>query len=228
MKKIRQNEEDARIKQFLGELVEFELSRIPKEEVLRRRYRLSDLFYQRMENLIHRQERKAKRRNFVRGIGSAAAVFFLILLLTNPEFVANAANRVFQWFYNHISFQFKENTDVNQVPRYRIGYVPEGYELEEDIYYDVMGVVNYCNEKGEYIDLTYGVIDGVMNVDNENKELLILKGKGKQKIYYLKGIGNDSSFTWISVDETTMFNLSGLLTEEELLKIYESIEIVKE
>lgn len=227
MKKKRQNEEDARIKEFLGELVEFELSRIPKEEVLRRRYRLSDLFYQRMENLIHRQERKAKRRNFVRGIGSAAAVFFLILLLTNPEFVANAANRVFQWFYNHISFQFKENTDVNQVPRYRIGYVPEGYELQMDEYYTGAGVIEYFDKNGNGIDFFYGVIDSVMNVDNENKELLILKGKGKQKIYYLKGIGDDSSITWSSDDETTVFNLSGILTEEELLKIYESIEIVE-
>lgn len=227
MKKKRQNEEDARIKEFLGELVEFELSRIPKEEVLRRRYRLSDLFYQRMENLIHRQERKAKRRNFARGIGSAAAVFVLILLLTNPEFVANAANRVFQWFYNHISYQFKENTDVNQVPRYRIGYVPEGYELQMDEYYTGAGIIEYFDKNGNGIDFFYGVIDSVMNVDNENKELLILKGKGKQKIYYLKGIGDDSSITWSSDDETTVFNLSGILTEEELLKIYESIEIVE-
>lgn len=169
-----------------------------------------------------------KQKAFRRGITAAAAVLLLVFWIAVPEYAAKAANQVFEWFSDYVSFQFQEKADVNWVPRYQMGYVPKGYKLIKDAYYDAMGVIVYTNENGETLDLTYGLIDGDLHVDRENKELLILKGKGKQDIYYLKGIENNSSITWCSEDEITMFSLSGHLSQEELLKIYGDITVTEE
>ncbi len=229
MKRKHANDDD-RIKELMGKLVEYQTAELPDEELLQECYRLSDLFHQRIAHLIRAQTEKAKRREWRRGIGAAAAVLLLLFWLGNPGLVAEAANRVFEWLSDHVSFQFKEDTDINWIPRYRIGYVPEGYELVEDVYFEdgALGGIRYYKARGnKYIDLSYLVIDGGLAVDNNKKELIYLKGKNNQKIYYLKGENNDSSFTWCSEDGTTKFNLSGFLTEEELMKIYESITIVE-
>ena len=227
MKKQR-NREEERIRNVMGQLVEYQLSELPDEKALQEQYRMSDLFYQKMEHLIWRQERMAKRKAFGKGISAAAAVLLIVFLSASPEYAVKAANQVFAWFSDYVSFQFQEKADVNWVPRYRMEYVPEGYRLVKDAYYNVMGVIVYTGENGESVDLTYGLIDGELRTDRENKELLVRKGNGKQQIYYLKGAENDSSITWCSEDETTMFSLSGPLSEEELFQIYEGITVTEE
>lgn len=227
MKKKIQKEENLRIKEFLEKMAEYQLSMIPEQNILQERYLLSDSFYRKMENLILIQEKKAKRRDFFKWTGTAAAVFLILFLIANPGYVAEAANRVILWFEDHVLFQFEEDTNINQVSRYQIGYIPEGYTLAEDVYYTNAGMIEYYDEEGKCINLMYGMIDGVMDVDNKEKDLLILEGNEGQKIYYLKGAEQDSSITWYSEDRTTVFNLSGNLTEEELLKIYYSITMVE-
>lgn len=228
MMKKKQNEEDLKIKAFLAKMIEYQFSVIPEQEDLSKQYSLSDSFFQKMESLIQSQKKKADRRVFFRWLSAAAAVFLVIFLIANPGYVAEAANHVMQWFADHVQFQFEEDTDINRTPRYRIKWVPEGYTLSEDVYYTIAGMIEYHNEKGERINLVYGIIDGVMNVDNENKELLILKDKKGRILYYLKGEDQDSSLTWYSEDQITIFNLDGNLTEEELMKIYDSVMMVEE
>lgn len=227
-RKKQWDREDERIRDFMGQLLEYQLSELPDDKKLQENYQLSDLFYQKMQHLIWRQEKMEKQKAFRRGITAAAAVLLLVFWIAVPEYAAKAANQVFEWFSDYVSFQFQEKADVNWVPRYQMGYVPKGYKLIKDAYYDAMGVIVYTNENGETLDLTYGLIDGDLHVDRENKELLILKGKGKQDIYYLKGIENNSSITWCSEDEITMFSLSGHLSQEELLKIYGDITVTEE
>lgn len=225
--KKKWSEEDDRIKEFVGKLWEYEMSGILDEEGRNENDRLSDSFYRKMNILVQKQTRKVRRKAWMQGIGASAAVFLIFFLIYNPGFVVQAANRAFEWFSDHVSFQFQYDSDVNEIPEYQIGYVPEGYKKVEEEHYVGMGWITYYNEKGECIDLTYGVSDSSMGIDNENKKMLILNGKNNEKIYYLKGENNDSSITWQSEDETTVFNLSGVLTEEELLKIYNSIKKVK-
>ncbi len=225
--KKKWSEEDDRIKEFVGKLWEYEMSGILDEEGRNENDRLSDSFYRKMNILVQKQTRKVRRKAWMQGIGASAAVFLIFFLIYNPGFVVQAANRAFEWFSDHVSFQFQYDSDVNEIPEYQIGYVPEGYKWVDDAYDAGSGmIVYYHNERG-YLYLVYGVIDSSIGVDNENKKLLILEGKNNQEIYYLKSTDNDSSITWQSEDENTVFNLSGVLTEEELLKIYNSIKKVK-
>lgn len=68
-----------------------------------------------------------------------------------------------------------------------------------------------------------------MDMDNENKEFLILEREGTE-IYYLKAKNEEeySYMTWVSEDETTVLSIDGVLPEEELLKIWENITVVEE
>lgn len=85
----------------------------------------------------------------------------------------------------------------------------------------------YENKQGNRFDLSYGELGSGLNVDNENKDFIILTGSHGEKIYYLRAqkADDDSSMTWIGKDNITKFNMMGDLPEEELLKLQENIRI---
>ena len=54
--KKKESRKDRRMKELIEKLLGYELSRLPDEEALRKKYRLSDLFYHKMDALIQRQK----------------------------------------------------------------------------------------------------------------------------------------------------------------------------
>ena len=225
-----QHWEDKEIKDFVCQIHEFQLRQIPSQEILKKRYRLSDAFFYKMEKLIRQQERKAKARKICRGIVAAAAVFMLLFTLSNPQYIADAADMVIQWFSDHMSFQFKADTEVNQIPRYEMRYVPEEYELVTDEYDGSGGFSAYVNQEDAYVYFIYTIIDATMNIDNEYKELYLLEGDNGEEIYYLEADDEEeyNSITWVSKDETAKFHISGYISKDELLAIQKEVRIVKE
>lgn len=219
--------EEASIKSMVTLLHNYEMSQIPGKEELQDRYQLSDMFFHNMENIIKTQEKKSRRRNLRRNLAAAAATAALILGITQPQMITAAKEWMVYWFPDHVSFQFAEDTDINWVPRYEFGYVPEGYIKKIDEYDDGGGYIYYENKQGNRFDLSYGELGSGLNVDNENKDFIILTGSHGEKIYYLRAqkADDDSSMTWIGKDNITKFNMMGDLPEEELLKLQENIRI---
>lgn len=226
----KKRQEEEALKSMVTLLHQYEISQIPEKEDLKERYQLSDIFYHNMDKIIEKQEKKARRRSIRRGCTAAAAVAAVLFSLANPQMVAQGAEWMVYWFKDRVSFQFKVDTDVNWVPRYEFGYVPEGFEKVMDEYYEGAGYIFYENEQGNRFVLDYGVVDGGLVVDSENKDYDILTGSHGETIHYLhaKDLEDDSSLTWISDDETTKFNLLGDLSEEEMLKIQENIRMAEE
>ncbi len=223
----KQPREEASIKSMVTLLHNYEMSQIPGKEELQDRYQLSDMFFHNMENIIKTQEKKSRRRNLRRSLAAVAAAAAALLVITQPQIIAIGKEWMVYWFQDHVSFQFAEDTDINWVPRYEFGYVPEGFELVIDDYYDISGYIHYENEQGNRFFLDYGEIGGGLNVDNENKDFIILTGIHGEKIYYLRAqnAGDDSSMTWIGTDGITKFNLISDLPEKDLLKLQENIRI---
>ncbi|MDE6905602.1 MAG: DUF4367 domain-containing protein [Lachnospiraceae bacterium] len=228
-RKNENRQEEEAMKSMAALLQEYELSRIPEKEELKERYQLSDFFNHNMDKIIEKQGKKIHRRSVRRRWTAAAAGILIFFCITNPRVAAKGAEWLVYWFKDHVSFQFKEDTDVNWVPRYEFGYIPEGFEKVMDDYSDPGGYILYQGTGELWFDLDYGVIDGALNVDNENKDYLMLTGSHGEKIHYLRAQipGEDSSLTWVSEDETTKFNLMGNLSEEELLKMQENIRIIE-
>lgn len=224
-RKGKNMQEEEAVKSMVTMLHEYEMSRIPEKEELEEHYQLSDLFYHNMDKIVEKQEKKARRRSVRRSFAAAVAVIAVLFSVSNPQVIAQGAEWMVYWFKDTVSFQFKEETDVNFVPRYEFGYVPEGFEKVMDDYADPGGYILYQGTGELWFDLDYGVIDGALIVDNENKDYVMLTGSHGEKIHYLRAQvpGEDSSMTWVSEDETTKFNLMGNLSEEELIKIQENI-----
>lgn len=228
MKKTFRNE-DVEIRDFLVQMHEYQMAQIPPQEVLEETYHLSDIFYQRIERLLKAQEKKAKFRELRRGLAAAAAVAVILFSVANPQYVIEAAEKVVQWFSDHVSYNFYEGKDVNVFPRHALGYVPEGYVLEVSEYYDGLGVEEYVNEYGETLSFVYAVTSSETNLDNEEKDYIVLEGSKGETIHYLRAWdGEESSMMWVNEDKTIDYCIMGIFSEEELLKIQESLYIVEE
>ena len=174
------------------------------------------------------QENKARRKKIRRFAAAAAAVALILFGVTNPQTISKAGQWLIRWYHDHISFQFVEDAGNIEVPRYELGYVPEGYRLELDEYF-VGGDVLYYNDEGQCLDFSYGAIDDGLEVNNENMDFLKITGSRGEIIYYLRARNpeDESSMTWISEDGLLKFNLMGNFTQEELLKIQKEIHLVE-
>ena len=221
-------QENQAVKDMVSLVQEYELSIIPDNNELRERYQLSESFYEKMEQMIKGQEKKARRKKIRRFVAAAAAVALILFGVTNPQTISKAGQWLIRWYHDHISFQFVEDAGNIEVPRYELGYVPEGYRLELDEYF-VGGDVLYYNDEGQCLDFSYGAIDDGLEVNNENMDFLKITGSRGEIIYYLRARNpeDESSMTWISEDGLLKFNLMGNFTQEELLKIQKEIHLVE-
>lgn len=221
-------QENQAVKDMVSLVHEYELSIIPDNNELRERYQLSESFYEKMEQMIKGQEKKARRKKIRRFVAAAAAVALILFGVTNPQTISKAGQWLIRWYHDHISFQFVEDAGNIEVPRYELGYVPEGYRLELDEYF-VGGDVLYYNDEGQCLDFSYGAIDDGLEVNNENMDFLKITGSRGEIIYYLRARNpeDESSMTWISEDGLLKFNLMGNFTQEELLKIQKEIHLVE-
>lgn len=229
-RKDNNKQENESMKAMTSLLQEYELALIPEKKELQERYQLSDLFYHTMEKIIQKQKQKALWQTWRRRCTAAAAGAGIIFAVTQQQMILKSGEWLVDWFQDHVSFQFAEETDINWVPRYEFGYVPEGFEKIADEYYENGGFLYYENQQGNRFDLVYGDLGAGLNVDNENKDILILKGSRGERIYFLRAQGpdDDSSMTWISEDGTTKFNMMGDLPEEELLKLQKNVRKTEE
>lgn len=229
MKRMDEKRQESQaFKDMISSVHEYELSLIPDNNELRERYLLSDAFYQKMDQMIEWQEKKARRKKLRRFAAAAAAVIVILVGAAHPQTISKAGQWLIRWYHDHISFQFVEDAGNIEVPRYELSYVPEGYRLELDDYF-VGGDILYYNDEGQCLDFSYGAIDDGLEIDNENKDLLKITGSRGEIIYYLraKNPEAESSMTWISEDGTLKFNLMGNFSQEELIKIQEGIHVVK-
>lgn len=223
------NSEDTEMRDFLVQMHEYQMAQIPPKEVLEEKYQLSEIFYQKMDRLLGKQEKKVRFRRIRHGITAAAVVGIILFSVANPQYVAEAANRVIRWFADHVSYNFYEGKDIDIVPRYTLGYVPEGYELDADEYYEDGGIVSYIDNRENRITFLYGVTSSETNLDNEQKDYMILEGSNGETIHYLRAWdGEESSIMWVNQDKTIDYCIIGVLSEEELLKVQKNIQIVEE
>lgn len=230
MKRIDENyQENQAIRDMVSLVHKYELSLIPENHELQERYQLSDVFYQKMERMIEGQERKARRKKIWQFAAVAAAAALVLFGVTNPQTISKAGQWLIWWYDDHVSFQFVEDAGHVEVPRYELGYVPEGYKLELDDYSSPGGYMLYYNDEGRYLDFSYGLISDGLEVDNENKDFLTITGSRGEIIYYLRARNpeDESSMIWLSEDGTLKFCLGGYFSQEELLKIQKEIHVVE-
>ena len=215
---------DNEIKNIVTKMHEAEQNSIPQNEELKERYKLSDIFYEKMERMIRKSERRQKIRSAVKYTVATAAMIVFLCLVTQPHIITRASEEIIIRFEHYISIRFRSDVNIKELPIFDVGYVPEGYVLQNSDYNMNKGMVTY--RKGEKtFSFSYYPADSAFGIDNEEKTHSIMTLKDGTRIYYFKSETDrkSSSMMWLSQDKNIVFSLDGYFTEDEFMKIIKSV-----
>lgn len=227
MKKMENNSE-FEFKELICEMHKTEMSRLPENKELKENYHLSDLFYQKMKVLLKKMDSQERRRRYVKYVASAAIVILVLGMVSNPQYLVEAKNNIVEWFEDHVNFRFGQE-DVKTIPRYEFGYVPDGYELVMDEYFEEgMGFIQYVNNEKE-LSLSYVISSSDLNLNNENVEFKTFKIDSGIVIYYFFSMDSntESTMTWTCDDRNIVFTLIGIISEDEMINVVDNIRVLK-
>lgn len=194
----------------------------PSRSELQERYRLSDRFYQRMEQLILKVEQGEMRKGRRTKAAICAACLLLFIIWWYPDTLVKAKESLWEWLRTHVSFDFgRENTGIQ---KYEIGYVPDGYEIVFDNLDEKIGTVIFQNKNDDRIELVYTFTISKMGIDNKGKEFKILY-EDEVPVYYLESdIGEDNILIWEDEEYDIAFSLISILDYDEMNKIRRGIQ----
>ena len=203
-------------------------SRLPSEEELAG-IAVSDEFKARMEKLLRRQ-----RRGYYVLFGTTARrvasfVVALLLAMTVTTFSVEALRQPVVRFFTEVFETFTrvifvdDTSDPEQVEMEKRApsYIPDGYVVESEIDAGALYRITYVNTKtGEKIFYRQQQNDeNNMIIDTENSAYQDIVVAGFDGLTY-KSAGEEYI---VFADNQYAYFISGIITQEELLKIAESI-----
>ncbi|MEZ3502898.1 MAG: DUF4367 domain-containing protein [Lachnospiraceae bacterium] len=194
----------------------------PSRSELQERYRLSDRFYQRMEQLILKVEQGEMRKGRRTKAAICAACLLLFIIWWYPDTLVKAKESLWEWFRTHVSFDFGwGNTSLQ---KYQIGYIPDGYEVVFDDLNEKIGTVLLESKNGNKIELVYTFIINRTEIDNKEKDFKVLYEE-ELPIYYLESdIGEANILIWEDEEHDIVFTLISALDYDEMNKIRRGIQ----
>lgn len=182
-------------------------------------------FYQELPRKKNPGNRKVFRRTLI-----LVAVLALImgLVVISSEGVRE---KMFNYFFTekpgHTEVRPLENNEntEGELPRFELGYVPEGYEkINEGDIWDIGYIVDYGNNKEQYINFMVTKSDAYSSsIDNDTlnqKEIMI---NTYQAYLFIDDQGKDSVIIWQVGDY--VLELSTGLGEKEVIKVAENIRL---
>lgn len=195
----------------------------------------SDEFEKKMEALLENPMPKAKKKvySIPRYVAAAAAVVLVVggfgIAGSTKMYASETKIPVLQWMENffvteHDTDQMKgEKSSEVLFGQDQIGYVPEGFELVEEISRQSKVSYTYKNVEDEYIVLNVYSDKLLSGIDNQD----ILKNQGinadgLEYWYMYKSESMEHIFTWLGKNEE-FYALRGTIDQEEMQKIMNSI-----
>lgn len=188
------------------------------------------------KRLLHNPFRYARRRTMPRrqsalqyaacalvALGLSAA----LVLATNPAARAWVVRMWNTWHPEYTEYHFQgDGTEPAPLGVWRPTYVPEGYVEWGKDETGSLRSIDYVNDKDYFLSLTYMPLSNEGNIllDNEHNVFHRVTIHGLPADLYT-GIEEDDPSTVIWADEEAgmVFSLRGVLSEEELLYMAESI-----
>lgn len=183
-------------------------------------------FYQELP----REKRTGTRRVFRRTLILVAVLALIMgLVVVTSEGVRE---KMFNYFFTekpgHTEIRPLENGEKEgEMPRFELGYVPEGYEKinEEDIL-TIGYAIDYGNGKDQYISFSVRKSDEyTSSVDNDTLKQKEITVNAYQAYLFIDDQGKDSVIIWQVGDY--VLELSTGLSEEEVIKVAENIRLQK-
>lgn len=192
-------------------------------------------FQRRIKRLLKNPARYLRRqaRPVWRKALEMAATLLLCLSLTlagvlalSPTARAWVESVVVAWLEEYVVFQFTgEPVVVGGV--WRPTWLPEGFKEVSAYESDGYGTIIFEKKDGTAFSFKYQpmINENQFNVDNEHREYkeIIIDGN-RAFLFMADSFSNNSQLIWLNEEKLISFRLVGMLTEEELIMIAESIE----
>lgn len=177
--------------------------------------------------------KKATRTLWRKALHSAACILLVAavslgaVMAVSPTARAWVQEVVSQWFQTHTRFVFTGSPNAGtETGAWKTGYLPEGFEIAEEIVGTQVTEVRYQNGEGETIYLHYMLNEGgaSISVDNEHQGYVELQINGNSA-YLMKAEeeGAWNNLIWTDDESGVAFKLMSAIDSRELIRMAESI-----
>ena len=157
----------------------------------------------------------------------AASILLIGICSSGLLFATNviARNSIVEWFEENIlHIEYQGNNYLSGL-LFEPTWIPYGYFFQESIELENMTFLNYYNEKGEILTLSYfkgtTSTDLQINPDSVFQRVSIQNNPGYVQIFGINATQNQ--ITWIDEKNNIIFTISGPLNENELIRMAQSV-----
>ena len=201
---------------------------IPADEELDEIIRPSAEYEKKMRTMVRRANRNEKLIYFRKITAKVAVVAMLCISLTFGSLMTaqavreSVATTILEWHDKFTRIFIKTDTASTQLPEIRFNYIPEGFELveEESISTNLFKTISYYNKDMQFLIINMNfVVDKIDNEHSSYYSVLI----GKSNAIW---INSELDNTLIINNKNITYNIKSSLSLDELVKIYENIEIL--
>lgn len=220
---------EAMIKEAVIANFEERMAAMPTEEQLRKEYTPSPEHVRKMKKLFA-WERRCDFRKKAMMIAKAAVIVLCVTttvlfsaLMFNSEVRAAVRGTIVRFFEGFAQVELSNSETPNRtVDSFSLGYLPNGYELisSEDVGEGIFEI--YSDADGNLLFFDIGLPDSIFS-DTDHREYREEDHKGIAfHIFESPNTEYDSTLIW--EQDGFMFNLTGIIPIEELLKMALSLE----
>ena len=222
--------DDKRFEELLGKAFEIEQNNQASHEPSKEELFEAAPFGEKQLEYVKRISKKNKKLPWTKHVARAAAILLCVslagfgLLMTDPGIRATVSDNIARFVDEYINIDFSESSKEQPVDisKAEVGYVPKGFELQDDLSDDEKISLVYADGNDNYL-----FIDVVAS-----GEILISYELDEHNVTYLKINGYDG---YVTYDEVTTQGsvcwgnsnftvvISGFTSRDELIKIAENI-----
>ena len=185
-----------------------------------------------IQKAIHQKYRNKRKKRVVKSLNRVAVMFLVILvgfgtcMMTVDAFRARFFNLFINQQGNHAEIEFSSSEEINNIPEWVSlpQYIPENFYETSAVYSEDNALVDYSNTQNDiFISFTQDRSQNLStHIDTEEtQEYKKITVNGNDGVYMFKD--GYSTLTWQGGD--SVFGIFSQLSEEEVLKIAESVEI---
>ena len=158
------------------------------------------------------------------------------LMAISPTVRAAVVRWVVEWYETHITYRYSGEQITDEMPRYEIADLPEGYIEDESKRIAWPEYISFTfynpnkeNDQKIIFDYTYMSQGGASDFVTEDSEVLSVTVNGLEGQLFLADDWENtrSTLTWIDAERNLQFTLMAALSETDILHIAESISLVK-
>ncbi len=226
---------DAMLASALIRVKNYDISSIPDDSEIDHTF--SKDFEKRMDKLIASFDKKEKSISFFRNALSRAAVIILTLcigafslIMISPQARADFKNAVMEFYETHIKFYFatadETSIDFRNYESIYADYIPQGFTLKEkNEEYEAVGYRYENTDKNLTYDIYVSLNDGLSVLTDKDKENIREIRISGRDAYLISGENDGKPYsTLIITGNKITVTVYGQLTEEEIIKIGESVK----